>query len=151
MNEAFLFGVTKFRVVVCAFRKAGWARRARVVQVSLGRGPTSDSWKVLQEIKTWKLLDDEELSKADIQVLYNGFAGDWFTTPNFGRSLSFRRRSGDNWIPSLTLMLMLTALAASSFFINYLVRKFQKRKRTITYSPLEGASSVESNDVSGTR
>lgn len=135
--------------MVCAFRKAGWARRARVVQASLGRGPTSDR-KVLREFKTWKRLDNEELSKADIQVLYNGFAEDWFTTPIFGRSLSFRR-TGDNWIPSLTLMLMLTALAASSFFINYLVRKFQKRKRTVTYSPLEGASSVESNDVSGTR
>jgi len=116
------------------------------VQASLRRG-TQDGLKITREIKTWKLLDDDDFSKSDIQTLFNGYAGEWFSTPIFGRSLSFRRRSGGNWIPSLTLMLLLTGLAASSFFINYLVRKFQRRKRTNSYSPVEGASSVESNDV----
>lgn len=119
-----------------------------MVQASLGRGGTKDGSKILREIKTWKLLDDEDLSKSDMQILYNGYAGEWFSTPIFGRSLSFRRRSGDdNWIPSLTLMVLLAGLAGSSFLINFLVRKFQRRKRTNSYSPVEGASSVESNDV----
>lgn len=151
-NAALCCSFTKVvLLVVCAFRKAGWARRARVMQASLGRGATKDGSKITQEIKTWKLLDDEDLSKSDIQILYNGYAGEWFSSPIFGRSLSFRRRSGDNWIPSLTLVLLLTGLAGSSFWINFLVRKFQRRKRTNSYSPVEGASSVESNDVSETR
>jgi len=121
-----------------------------VVQASLGRG-TKDSSKITREIKTWKLLDDDDFSKSDIQILYNGYAGEWFSTPIFGKSLSFRRRLGDNWInwtiPGSTLMLLLTGLAGISFLINFLVRKFQRRKRTNSYSPVEGASSVESNDV----
>lgn len=119
-----------------------------MVQASLGRGGTKEGSKILREIKTWKRLDDEDLSKSDIQILYNGYAGEWFSTPIFGRSLSFRSRSGDNWIPSLTLMLLLTGVAGLFFLIKYLVRKCQKRrKRTNSYSPIEGASSVESNDV----
>lgn len=128
-----------------AYGKAGWARRARVVQASLGRG-TKDGSKITREITTWKLQDTEDLSKTDIQVLYNGYAGEWFSTPIFGRSLSFRR-SGGNWIPSLTLLWLLTGLAGSFLLVLFFVRKFQTRKRTNSYSPVEGASSVESNDV----
>lgn len=118
-----------------------------MAQASLGRG-MKDGSKITREITTWKLQDDEDLSKTDIQILYNGYAGEWFSRRIFGRSLSFRRRSGDNWIPSLTLMLLLTGLAGSSFLVHFLVRKFQtRRKRTNSYSPVEGASSVESNDV----
>lgn len=106
-----------------------------------------DGSKITREITTWKLQDNEDLIKTDIQILYNGYAGEWLSRPLFGRSLSFRRRSGDNWIPSLTLMLLLTGLAGASFLVHFLVRKFRSRKRTNIYSPVEGASSVESNDV----
>ncbi|KAG0589644.1 hypothetical protein KC19_1G036100 [Ceratodon purpureus] len=128
------------------YGKAGWARRARVVQASLGRG-VKDGSKITREIVTWKIQDDEDLSMTDLQILYNGYAGEWSSKPIFGSSLSFRRRSGDSWIPSLTLLLLLTGLAGLSFLILFLVRKLQSRKRTNTYTPVEGVSSVESNDV----
>ncbi|KAL4577560.1 hypothetical protein LXL04_013669 [Taraxacum kok-saghyz] len=47
-----------------AYGKAGWARRARVVAVSLGK----DSG--VKSIKTWKRLDDEKLSTIDKEVVW---------------------------------------------------------------------------------
>lgn len=127
------------------YGKAGWARRARIVQASLGRGLKVGS-KVTREITTWKRLDDEDLSISDIQILYNGYAGEWFAGPFFGRSLPFRRGILGDWMSIITLLLLLTGLFLVTFLINYWVRKFQSRKRTY-FASREGASSVESNDI----
>ncbi|KAI3722727.1 hypothetical protein L2E82_33780 [Cichorium intybus] len=47
-----------------AYGKAGWARRARVVVVDLGKDEN------VKSIKTWKRLDDEKLSVIDEEVLW---------------------------------------------------------------------------------
>jgi len=138
-------------LIFCNFhsclRKAGWARRARVVQASLGKD-TKGGLRMTQEISTWKRLDDEDMSSIDLQVLYNGYAGRWFSKPFFSGSLSFKSRGGGNWIPSLILLLMLLALAGSSFFINYVFRMLRKRKKKAAgFVPISEASSVESNDT----
>lgn len=50
------------------YGKAGWARRARVILAELGKGERG--WMGVQRIKTWKRLDDENLSKIHEQVLW---------------------------------------------------------------------------------
>ncbi|XP_010536887.1 PREDICTED: probable inactive purple acid phosphatase 28 [Tarenaya hassleriana] len=50
------------------YGRAGWHRRARVIQAELGRG--RDTWEGVKRVKTWKRLDDRGLSKIDEQVLW---------------------------------------------------------------------------------
>ncbi|XP_010259863.1 PREDICTED: probable inactive purple acid phosphatase 28 isoform X2 [Nelumbo nucifera] len=52
-----------------AYGKAGWPRRSRVVLVELAKGLRS--WMGVERIKTWKRLDDENLSRIDEQVLWD--------------------------------------------------------------------------------
>ncbi|KAI3411512.1 uncharacterized protein J3R85_017881 [Psidium guajava] len=57
-----------------AYGKAGWARRARVVVATLEK-TDKGSWGPLMSIKTWKRLDDQNLTAIDVQVLWgNGTA-----------------------------------------------------------------------------
>lgn len=58
-----------------AYGKAGWSRRARVVVASLER-TKNGNWGAVESIKTWKRLDDEELSTKDIQVLWSKSSAD---------------------------------------------------------------------------
>ncbi|KAB5551969.1 hypothetical protein DKX38_009280 [Salix brachista] len=51
-----------------AYGIAGWPRRARVILAELEKG--ENSWMGMERIRTWKLLDDEKLSKLDEQVLW---------------------------------------------------------------------------------
>ncbi|KAH7441435.1 hypothetical protein KP509_03G038200 [Ceratopteris richardii] len=51
-----------------AYGLAGWPRRARFVLVSLGKGDDGE-WSGVQEITTWKRLDDDELSIVNKQLL----------------------------------------------------------------------------------
>ncbi|KAL0887010.1 hypothetical protein Bca101_010993 [Brassica carinata] len=51
-----------------AYGRQNWHRRARLIEVKLGKG--RDTWTGVQRIKTWKRLDDKELSKIDEQVLW---------------------------------------------------------------------------------
>lgn len=53
-----------------AYGKAGWSRRARVVQASLEK-TENGSWGAVESIKTWKRLDDENLAVIDSQVLWS--------------------------------------------------------------------------------
>ncbi|GKA32927.1 probable inactive purple acid phosphatase 29 [Tanacetum coccineum] len=53
-----------------AYGKAGWSRRARVVVVSLEKGSHGD-WGAVKSIKTWKRLDDKNLTAIDGQVLWS--------------------------------------------------------------------------------
>ncbi|KAI6705562.1 hypothetical protein NL676_008524 [Syzygium grande] len=53
-----------------AYGKAGWARRARVVQATLEKTDEA-SWGPLMSIKTWKRLDDQNLTAIDVQVLWS--------------------------------------------------------------------------------
>ncbi|KAK9050397.1 hypothetical protein SSX86_030637 [Deinandra increscens subsp. villosa] len=53
-----------------AYGKAGWSRRARMVVVSLEKG-SHDDWGAVKSIKTWKRLDDENLTAIDAQVLWS--------------------------------------------------------------------------------
>ncbi|GAV86171.1 Metallophos domain-containing protein [Cephalotus follicularis] len=53
-----------------AYGKAGWSRRARVVVVSLEE-TDKGSWGVVKTIKTWKRLDDHNLTILDAQVLWS--------------------------------------------------------------------------------
>ncbi|KAL3638970.1 putative inactive purple acid phosphatase 29 [Castilleja foliolosa] len=53
-----------------AYGKAGWARRARMVVVSLEK-TEKGMWGEVKSIKTWKRLDDERLSAIDGQVLWS--------------------------------------------------------------------------------
>ncbi|KAI6705560.1 hypothetical protein NL676_008522 [Syzygium grande] len=53
-----------------AYGKAGWARRARVVQATLEKTDEA-SWGPLKSIKTWKRLDDQNLTAIDVQVLWS--------------------------------------------------------------------------------
>lgn len=51
-----------------AYGRPNWHRRARVIEAKLGKG--KDTWTGVERIKTWKRLDDEDLSKIDEQVLW---------------------------------------------------------------------------------
>ncbi|XP_076952645.1 putative inactive purple acid phosphatase 29 [Bidens hawaiensis] len=53
-----------------AYGKAGWSRRARMVMVSLEK-VARDEWGAVKSIKTWKRLDDENLTAIDGQVLWS--------------------------------------------------------------------------------
>eukprot|EP00262_Sarcandra_glabra_P022223 TRINITY_DN977_c0_g1_i1.p1 TRINITY_DN977_c0_g1~~TRINITY_DN977_c0_g1_i1.p1 ORF type:complete len:404 (-),score=24.47 TRINITY_DN977_c0_g1_i1:307-1518(-) len=53
-----------------AYGKAGWARRARVVMASLEKSEKG-GWGVVKSIRTWKRLDDENLSTIDVQILWS--------------------------------------------------------------------------------
>lgn len=55
-----------------AYGRAGWPRRARVILAELGKG--DKTWVGVKRIKTWKRLDDVNLSKIDEQVLW-----DWWS------------------------------------------------------------------------
>ncbi|KAG9449208.1 hypothetical protein H6P81_009173 [Aristolochia fimbriata] len=50
------------------YGKAGWHRRARVILAELRKG--EKSWSGVEKIKTWKRLDDENLTKIDEQILW---------------------------------------------------------------------------------
>ncbi|XP_057947859.1 probable inactive purple acid phosphatase 29 [Malania oleifera] len=52
-----------------AYGKAGWARRARVVVASLEK--TENGWGTVKSIKTWKRLDDADLTTIESQVLWS--------------------------------------------------------------------------------
>ncbi|KAG5376162.1 hypothetical protein IGI04_040758 [Brassica rapa subsp. trilocularis] len=51
-----------------AYGRRNWHRRARLIEAKLGKG--KDTWTGVQRIKTWKRLDDGDLSKIDEQVLW---------------------------------------------------------------------------------
>ncbi|MCO5548866.1 hypothetical protein L7F22_002328 [Adiantum nelumboides] len=53
-----------------AYGLAGWSRRARVVMASVGKDD-SGGWAGVEEIRTWKRLDDDALTILDEQVLWN--------------------------------------------------------------------------------
>ncbi|KAK1440645.1 hypothetical protein QVD17_06474 [Tagetes erecta] len=55
-----------------AYGKVGWSRRARMVVVSLEKKPTGE-WGAVKSIKTWKRLDDENLTAIDGQVLWSQY------------------------------------------------------------------------------
>ncbi|KAF8369401.1 hypothetical protein HHK36_013521 [Tetracentron sinense] len=52
-----------------AYGRAGWPRRARIILAELEKG--EKEWIGVNMIKTWKRLDDENLSKIDEQVLWD--------------------------------------------------------------------------------
>uniref|UniRef100_A0A7C9DKE3 Acid phosphatase n=1 Tax=Opuntia streptacantha TaxID=393608 RepID=A0A7C9DKE3_OPUST len=64
-----------------AYGKAGWARRARVVMVSL-ENTVKGEWGPVKSIKTWKRLDDAHLSTINYQILWSK------DTAETGRSIS---------------------------------------------------------------
>ncbi|XP_052157714.1 probable inactive purple acid phosphatase 28 [Oryza glaberrima] len=51
-----------------AYGRPHWPRRARVIHTELKKG--QKSWVEVESIHTWKLLDDEKLTKIDEQVLW---------------------------------------------------------------------------------
>ncbi|XP_074563282.1 putative inactive purple acid phosphatase 29 [Curcuma longa] len=53
-----------------AYGKAGWSRRARVVSAYLEK-TVNGEWGGVKSIKTWKRLDDKDLSTIDSQVLWS--------------------------------------------------------------------------------
>jgi len=53
-----------------AYGKAGWSRRARVVVVSLEKAENGP-WEDVKSVKTWKRLDDQNLTGIDGQVLWS--------------------------------------------------------------------------------
>ncbi|XP_073126304.1 probable inactive purple acid phosphatase 29 [Henckelia pumila] len=53
-----------------AYGKAGWSRRARMVVSSLEK-TENGSWGGVKSIKTWKVLDDENLTAIDGQVIWS--------------------------------------------------------------------------------
>ncbi|MCO5582697.1 hypothetical protein L7F22_036596 [Adiantum nelumboides] len=53
-----------------AYGLAGWSRRARVVMASMGKDD-SGGWAGVEEIRTWKRLDDDALTILDEEVLWN--------------------------------------------------------------------------------
>lgn len=53
-----------------AYGKAGWSRRARVVSAYLEK-TVDGEWQGVKSIKTWKRLDDQNLSTIDSQVLWS--------------------------------------------------------------------------------
>ncbi|KAI3918474.1 hypothetical protein MKX01_041794 [Papaver californicum] len=56
-----------------AYGLKGWSRRARVVSVTLEKTKTG-KWGAVNTIRTWKRLDDENLTTIDPQVLFTGGA-----------------------------------------------------------------------------
>uniref|UniRef100_A0A1D1YU46 Putative inactive purple acid phosphatase 28 n=1 Tax=Anthurium amnicola TaxID=1678845 RepID=A0A1D1YU46_9ARAE len=50
------------------YGRAGWPRRARVIQSELRKG--GKAWLDVERITTWKRLDDEMLTKIDEQVIW---------------------------------------------------------------------------------
>lgn len=58
-----------------AYGKAGWSRRARMVVSSLEKSENG-SWGGVKSIKTWKLLDDENLTAIDGQVIWSKTSND---------------------------------------------------------------------------
>lgn len=53
-----------------AYGKAGWSRRARMVVATLEKTERG-SWGAVKSIKTWKRLDDKQLTTIDSQVLWS--------------------------------------------------------------------------------
>ncbi|KAJ7951407.1 Inactive purple acid phosphatase [Quillaja saponaria] len=53
-----------------AYGKAGWSRRARVVVASLEK-TENEGWGDVKSIRTWKRLDDQQLTPIDGQVLWS--------------------------------------------------------------------------------
>jgi len=53
-----------------AYGKAGWSRRARVVVVNLEK-TENGRWEDVKSVKTWKRLDDQNLTGIDGQVLWS--------------------------------------------------------------------------------
>lgn len=53
-----------------AYGKAGWARRARMVLATLEKTERG-AWGDVKSIKTWKCLDDQNLTAIDVQVLWS--------------------------------------------------------------------------------
>uniref|UniRef100_A0A0A9EZJ1 Calcineurin-like phosphoesterase domain-containing protein n=1 Tax=Arundo donax TaxID=35708 RepID=A0A0A9EZJ1_ARUDO len=51
-----------------AYGRPHWPRRARIIYSKLKKG--QKSWMEVESIQTWKLLDDENLTKIDEQVLW---------------------------------------------------------------------------------
>ncbi|XP_014499101.1 probable inactive purple acid phosphatase 29 [Vigna radiata var. radiata] len=68
-----------------AYGKAGWSRRARVVVVSLEK-TENGHWEDVKSVKTWKRLDDQNLTGVDGQVLWS---------KNF-RSYRRKKQDGDS-------------------------------------------------------
>ncbi|KAI3985463.1 hypothetical protein MKX01_033777 [Papaver californicum] len=54
-----------------AYGLKGWPRRARVVSATLEKTKTG-KWGAVSSIRTWKRLDDENLTTIDPQVLFTG-------------------------------------------------------------------------------
>lgn len=50
------------------YGRLGWSRRGRVIVAELGNN--KKSWMGVERIRTWKRLDDEELTKIDEQILW---------------------------------------------------------------------------------
>ncbi|KAF4360614.1 hypothetical protein G4B88_005690 [Cannabis sativa] len=55
------------------YGKYGWPRRARVILAELGKG--ENAWMGVEQIKTWKRLDDDNFSKIDEQILWSSDHG----------------------------------------------------------------------------
>ncbi|KAI4368267.1 hypothetical protein MLD38_016842 [Melastoma candidum] len=53
-----------------AYGKAGWARRARLITVSLGKTKRTE-WGGVKSVKTWKRLDDKHFTAIDSMVLWS--------------------------------------------------------------------------------
>ncbi|PIA43706.1 hypothetical protein AQUCO_01800035v1, partial [Aquilegia coerulea] len=51
------------------YGKIGWLRRARIILVELEKG--NHEWMEVEKIKSWKRLDDDNLSKIDMQLLWD--------------------------------------------------------------------------------
>ncbi|XP_010929339.2 probable inactive purple acid phosphatase 28 isoform X2 [Elaeis guineensis] len=56
------------------YGRAGWPRRGRVISVQLRKG--KKEWMGVETIRTWKRLDDGNLSKIDEQVIWSGGGGE---------------------------------------------------------------------------
>nr|XP_043628518.1 probable inactive purple acid phosphatase 28 [Erigeron canadensis] len=50
------------------YGRAGWSRRGRVILAQLKKG--KNEWMGVETIKTWKRLDDKNLTKIDEQILW---------------------------------------------------------------------------------
>lgn len=57
-----------------AYGKAGWSRRARVVVANLEK-TENGGWGAVKSIKTWKRLDDEDLTAIDGRALFSKSSG----------------------------------------------------------------------------
>jgi hypothetical protein len=67
-----------------AYGRPHWPRRARVIYSELKKGHMS--WTEVESIQTWKVLDDENLSKIDEQVLWR------FSTDDSHHNVFFPRQ-----------------------------------------------------------